>query len=77
LRLRDRDRDLKRLLGRRGVGRFAVQQDLGADAVHLGFIRALSGDNPCRGVAAVGSVTLIVFPAAARRYAAKVALPVV
>ena len=32
LRLRDSDRSLQRLLGRRGIGRIALQQDLGADA---------------------------------------------
>ena len=44
LRLRDRDRGLQRLLGRRGIGRVALQQDLAADAVHFGFvITGLSG----------------------------------
>jgi hypothetical protein len=44
LRLRDRDRGLQRLLGRRGIGRVALQQHRGADAVHLRFVPAvLSG----------------------------------
>ncbi len=43
LRLRDRDRGLQRLLGRRSIGRVALQQDLGADAVHLRFVPALLG----------------------------------
>ena len=43
LRLRDRDRGLQRLLGRRGIGRAALQQDLAADAVHFRFVPALLG----------------------------------
>ena len=43
LRLRDSDRGLQRLLGRRGIGRVALQQDLAADAVHLRFMQALLG----------------------------------
>jgi len=43
LRLRDRDHGLQRLLGRRGIGRIALQQDLGADAVYLRFVPALLG----------------------------------
>ena len=31
------------LLGRRGIGRVALQQDLAADAVHLRFVQALFG----------------------------------
>jgi hypothetical protein len=38
LQLRDGDRGLQRLLVRRGIGRVAVQQDLGANAVHFGFV---------------------------------------
>jgi hypothetical protein len=41
LRLRNRDRGLQRLLGRRGIGRVALQQDLGADAVDLRFVPML------------------------------------
>jgi hypothetical protein len=41
--LRDRDCGLQRLLGRRVIGRGALQQDLGADAVHLRFAPALLG----------------------------------
>jgi hypothetical protein len=37
LRLCNRDRGLQRLLGRRGIGRVALQQDLAADAVHFRF----------------------------------------
>jgi hypothetical protein len=44
LRLRDRDRSLQRLLGRRGIGRVALQQDLATDAVYLRFVpTVLSG----------------------------------
>ena len=41
--VRDRDRGLQRLLGRRGIGRVALQQDPGADSVHLRFVPALLG----------------------------------
>ena len=37
-RLRDSDSGLQRLLGRRGIGRIAFQQDPGADAVYLRFV---------------------------------------
>ena len=43
LRLRDSNRGLQRLLGRRAVGRVAFQQDLGVDAVHFRFVPALLG----------------------------------
>ena len=43
LRLGDGNRGLQRLLGRGGIGRFALQQDLGAGAVYLRFVRALLG----------------------------------
>jgi hypothetical protein len=43
LRLRNRDRGLQRLLRRRGIGRIALQQDLGADAVHFRFAPMLAG----------------------------------
>jgi hypothetical protein len=43
LRLRDSDRGLQRLLGRRGIARVALQQNLGADATHLRFAPALLG----------------------------------
>ena len=43
LRLRDGDRGLQSLLGRGGIGRIALQQDLGADAVYLRFVPALLG----------------------------------
>src|ERR1700730_5873881 len=43
LRLCHSDRGLQRLLGRRGIGRVALQQDVGADAVHLRFVPALLG----------------------------------
>jgi len=43
LRLCDADRGLQRLLGRRGIGRVALQQDLAADAVHFRFVPALLG----------------------------------
>src|SRR5207248_11027364 len=43
LRLRDSDRGLQRLLGRRGIGRVALQQDPGADAVHFRFVITLLG----------------------------------
>ena len=43
LRLRNGDRGPQRLLGRRGIGRVALQQDLGADAAHLRFAPALLG----------------------------------
>jgi hypothetical protein len=43
LRLGDSDRGVQRLLGRRGIGRVALQQDLGADAVHLRFVPARLG----------------------------------
>jgi len=43
LRLRDGDCGQQRLLGPRGVGRVALQQDPGADAVHLRFVPALLG----------------------------------
>ena len=43
LRLRDSDRDLQRLLGRRCIGWVVLQQDLGADAVYLRFAPALLG----------------------------------
>ena len=41
LRLRDSDRRPQRLLGCRGIGWVALQQDLAADAVHLPFVPAL------------------------------------
>ena len=41
LRLRDRDRRLQRLLRCRGIGRVALQQDLGADAVYFRVVTAL------------------------------------
>ena len=44
LRLRNSDRGLQRLLGRRGIGRVPFQQDLRADAVHLRFVITLLGD---------------------------------
>ena len=34
----DSDSGLQRLLGRRGIGRIAFQQDPGADAVYLRFV---------------------------------------
>ena len=37
----DADRGLQRPLGRRGIGRVALEQYPGADAVHLGFVPAL------------------------------------
>jgi hypothetical protein len=40
---RDRDRGLQRLLDRSGIGRVALQQNLGADAVHLRFVPMLLG----------------------------------
>ena len=44
LRPRDGDRGLQRLLGRRGIGRVALQQDLGTDAVQFRFVpTGLSG----------------------------------
>jgi len=44
LRLRDRNRRLQRLLGRRGIGRVALHQDPAADAVHFRFVpTGLSG----------------------------------
>jgi len=44
LRLGDSDRGLQGLLGRRGIGRVALEQDSGADAVQFRFIRTvLSG----------------------------------
>ena len=43
LRLRDRDRDLQRLLRRRGISWVALQQDPGADAVHFCFVITLLG----------------------------------
>ena len=45
---RDRDRGLQGLLGRRGIGRVALQQDLGADTVHLRFVPVLLGAPPIR-----------------------------
>jgi hypothetical protein len=47
LRLRDGDRDLKRLLGRRGIGRIALQQDLGADAVLSASYQGCSVRSAC------------------------------
>jgi hypothetical protein len=43
LRPRDGDRGLQRPLGRRGIGRVALQQDLAADAAHFRFVPALLG----------------------------------
>jgi hypothetical protein len=48
LRLRDSDRDVQRLLGRRGIGRVALQQDLGADAVQFRFIPTVLGKRSVR-----------------------------
>jgi hypothetical protein len=43
LRLRDGDRGLQRLLGRRGIGWIVLQQDLGADAVDFRFVPTVLG----------------------------------
>jgi len=51
LRLRDRNRGLQRLLGRRGIGRVAFQQDPGPDAVYLRVVpTVLSGLEPSKRV---------------------------